>query len=87
MAKKVNDGDGNLIPDRRKNNNKITYIVTWGAILLLATFVGWLVTVKGQSDAKIEKVQDAYSEIKSEISAIRVDIEWVKNYLQEMRRR
>jgi len=87
MPKKVRDGDGNLIPERRKNNNKATYVVTWGAILLLATFIGWLVTVKGQTDIKVEKVQSGYTEIKEDISGIKKDIEWIKTYLQEMRRR
>lgn len=73
--------------ERRKNNNKLAYKITWGGILLLATFIFWLVVSKGQTENKIEKVQNGYTEIKTEISAIRTDIEWIKNYLEEMRRR
>lgn len=73
--------------ERRNNNNKLTYKITWGAILLLATFIFWLVVSKGQTENKIEKVQVGYTEIKEDISGIKKDIEWIKDYLQEMRRR
>lgn len=83
MTKKVRDGEGNLIPERRKNNGKYIKLT----ITVLVAAIGWLFIMNSRTDIKMEKVQNGYSEIKEDISGIKKDIEWIKDYLQEMRRR
>ena len=85
MEKKVKLPTGDVINERRKNNNGYRYIKI--AISLLVIAIGWLFIMNSRADIKIEKVQTGYTEIKEDISGIKKDIEWIKDYLQEMRRR
>jgi len=87
MPKKITLSTGEEITERRKNNNKATYVVTWGAILLLATSIGWLITAKSQSEMRMTKIEDTNSEIRSQLSSIQESISWIKDALKEMKRR
>lgn len=83
MPKKVNDGDGNLIPDRRKNNNNKYFKLV---IPILVAAIGWLFIMNSRADNKIERVQSGYTEIKVQLSRIEESICWIKDNLKEMRR-
>ena len=85
MAGKFRDENGELKPNRRKNSNGYKY--TKIAISILVAAIGWLFLINSRADNKIEKVQSGYTEIIEEISAIKTNIEWIKDYLQEMRRK
>ena len=84
MAKKVKDGEGNLIEDRGKNNNN-KYLKLVIPVLIVA--IGWLFLMNSRADNKIEKVQNGYTEIKSQLSQIQESISWIKDTLKEMRRK
>jgi len=84
MAKKVKDGEGNLIEDRGKNNNN-KYLKLVIPVLIVA--IGWLFLMNSRADNKIEKVQNGYTEIKSQLSQIQESISWIKDALKEMRRK
>jgi len=77
--------DGQEICDRRRKNNNNKYVKLAISILVIA--IGWLFIMNSKADNKIDKVQSGYTEIKEDISGIKKDIEWIKDYLQEMRRK
>jgi len=85
MPKKIKDGDGNLIPDRRNNNSKVTYRITWGAIILLTIVIGYLFTAKSQSEARINRMEGDYTEIRMQLSQIQTDISWIKREFERRR--
>jgi hypothetical protein len=81
MPKKIKDGDGNLIPERRKNNNRYRY--TELAIALLVIAIGWLFIMNSRIDVKVEKIQGGYTEITAQLRQLQNDVGWIKDTLQD----
>jgi len=81
--KKIKLETGEMINERRKNNNKFTYRITWGAIILLTIVIGYLFTAKSQSEGRINKIEGDYTEIQKQLSQIQTDIGWIKEALKE----
>lgn len=82
--KNIRDGEGNLIPDRRKTNNG-KYLKL--AISLLAIVIGWLFLMNSQADSKIERVQSDYTEITAQLRQLQNDVRWIKDTLQDKYRK
>lgn len=81
MARKVRDGNGKVIPDRRKNNNGYRYIKI--AISLLVIAIGWLFLINSRADTKIERIQGDYTEITAQLRQLQNDVGWIKDTLQD----
>lgn len=69
--------------EKKKNNNKFVYRITWGAIILLTLVVGYLFTAKSQSEIRITRIEGDYTEIRMQLSQIQTDIQWIKEALKE----
>ena len=83
MTKTIKLSSGEVMPERKKNNNRIIYRITWGAIILLTIVIGYLFTAKSQSESRITKIEDTNSEIRIMISEMATDIKWIKQALKE----
>jgi hypothetical protein len=75
--------NGEEMEERRKSNNKATYGITWGAILLLATIVGYLFTAKSQTEMRVTKVEQDYTEITAQLRQLQNDVGWIKDTLSK----
>jgi len=81
MEKKVKLPTGDVINERRKNNNGYRYIKI--AISLLVIAIGWLFLINARADIKIERIQGDYIEITAQLRQLQNDVGWIKDTLQD----
>jgi len=81
MARKVRDGKGKVIPERRKGNNGYIYIKIATSLLVIA--IGWLFFVNSRADIKIERIEGDYTEITAQLRQLQNDVGWIKDTLQD----